>query len=177
MRVQIGRKLIPRYFRSLFDDGVTDCYIVPRMTKESYCGSVIMAECEMASLVSTHTKPFYCIVSADGRLTLDFTFEEQMRIKNWHFLIRGYYYNDLIVISIFIIIISAHEMIPKAFCQTALTNEGPTGVSDICRSVTRCGLSSATLNFLKLCNIMEPMQELFTFHKVTRFDKKIENSY
>jgi len=86
---QIGRKLIPRYFRSLFDDGVTDCYIVPRMTKESYCGTVIMAECEMASLVSTHTKPFYCIVSADGRLTLDFTFEEQMRIKNWHFFIRG----------------------------------------------------------------------------------------
>ena len=43
----------------------------------------------MASIVSTHTKPYYMVVSADGKLTLDFTFEEQMRIRNWHFFIRG----------------------------------------------------------------------------------------
>ena len=40
-------------------------------------------------LVTTHTKPVYGIVTTDGRLSLEFTFEEQMRIKNWHFLIRG----------------------------------------------------------------------------------------
>ena len=34
------------------------------------------------------------------------------------------------------------------------------------RPVARGGISSATLNFLKLCSIMEPMQELFSFHKV-----------
>ena len=47
---QIGRRLIPRYFRSLFEDGVTDGYFVPRMTKETYLGSYLMAECDMASL-------------------------------------------------------------------------------------------------------------------------------
>ena len=41
-------------------------------------------------LVTTHTKPVYGVVTTDGRLTLEFTFEEQMRIKHWHFLIRGY---------------------------------------------------------------------------------------
>ena len=97
--------MIPRYFRSLFEDGVTDGYFVPRMTKETYLGSYLMAECDMASLgmsvkiiiimvftlylVTTHTKPVYGIVTTDGRLSLEFTFEEQMRIKNWHFLIRG----------------------------------------------------------------------------------------
>ena len=63
------------------------------------------------------------------------------------------------------------EMIPKSYCQSALTTEGPTAVTDMCRNTTRCGISSATLNFLKLCSIMEPMQELFTFHKVFRILK------
>lgn len=63
---------------------------MPRAMKESYCGTMIMAEYEMASIVSTHTKPYYMVVSCDGKLTLDFTFEEQMRIRNWHFFIRGY---------------------------------------------------------------------------------------
>ena len=39
---------------------------------------MIMAEYEMASIVSTHTKPYYMVVSCDGKLTLDFTFEEQI---------------------------------------------------------------------------------------------------
>ena len=52
----IGRKLIPRYFRSWFEDGVTDCYLVPRMAKETFMGNVIMIECDMASQVATHTK-------------------------------------------------------------------------------------------------------------------------
>jgi len=151
----IGRRLIPRYFRSLFEDGVTDGYFVPRMTKETYLGSYLMAECDMASLVTTHTKPVYGIVTTDGRLSLEFTFEEQMRIKNWHFLIRG-----------------AHEMIPKTICQSAYSTDGPAAISEICRLVTRSGLSNSTLNFLRLCNIMEPMTELFTFHKTFRMDPR-----
>ena len=46
--------------------------------------------CILNILVTTHTKPVYGVVTTDGRLTLEFTFEEQMRIKHWHFLIRGY---------------------------------------------------------------------------------------
>jgi len=52
----IGRKLIARYFRSWFEDGVTDCYLVPRMAKETFMGNVIMIECDMASQIATHTK-------------------------------------------------------------------------------------------------------------------------
>ena len=63
-------------------------------------------------------------------------------------------------------IFSAHEMIPKTICSSALSTDGPNAINEICRLVTRSGLTSATLNFLRLCNIMEPMTELFTFHKV-----------
>jgi len=151
----IGRRLIPRYFRSLFEDGVTDGYFVPRMTKETYLGNTLVAECDMASLVTTHTKPIYGIVTTDGRLSLEFSFEDQMRIRSWHFLIRG-----------------AHEMVPKTICSSALSTDGPTAINEICRLVTRSGLTTATLNFLRLCNIMEPMTELFTFHKTFRMEPR-----
>ena len=74
------------------------------MTKETYLGNTLVAECDMASLgeffsrpdkgfkilkVTTHTKPIYGIVTTDGRLSLEFSFEDQMRIRSWHFLIRG----------------------------------------------------------------------------------------
>ena len=48
-------------------------------------------------LVTTHTKPVYGVVTTDGRLTLEFTFEEQMRIKHWHFVIRGYVFQLKVV--------------------------------------------------------------------------------
>ena len=60
-------------------------------------------------------------------------------------------------------------MIPKTICQSAYSTDGPAAISEICRLVTRSGLSNSTLNFLRLCNIMEPMTELFTFHKVNYF--------
>ena len=62
-------------------------------------------------------------------------------------------------------------MIPKTICQSAYSTDGPAAISEICRLVTRSGLSNSTLNFLRLCNIMEPMTELFTFHKVNSFRK------
>ena len=58
-------------------------------------------------------------------------------------------------------------MVPKTICSSALSTDGPTAINEICRLVTRSGLTTATLNFLRLCNIMEPMTELFTFHKVS----------
>ena len=69
--------------------------------------------------------------------------------------------------------LSAHEMIPKTICQSAYSTDGPAAISEICRLVTRSGLSNSTLNFLRLCNIMEPMTELFTFHKVRLFLPRI----
>jgi hypothetical protein len=44
--------------------------------------------------------------------------------------------------------------------------DGHQQMQEFGRPVARGGISSATLNFLKLCSIMEPMQELFSFHKV-----------
>ena len=46
--------------------------------------------------------------------------------------------------------------------------DGQQQMQEFGRPVSRGGISSATLNFLKLCSIMEPMQELFSFHKVAK---------
>ena len=120
--------------------------------------------------MTTHTKPIYGIVTTDGRLSLEFSFEDQMRIRSWHFLIRGYVrYFFKFVESLILKNNSAHEMVPKTICSSALSTDGPTAINEICRLVTRSGLTTATLNFLRLCNIMEPMTELFTFHKVFYF--------
>ncbi|CAG5080433.1 Oidioi.mRNA.OKI2018_I69.PAR.g9587.t1.cds [Oikopleura dioica] len=147
----IGRRLIPRYFRTWFEDGVTDCYMVPRMAKETFMGNVIMIECDMASQIATHTKPTYCVIQSDGRLTVEFNLEDNMRIKSWNFYIRA-----------------AHELVPKGYNPM----DGQQQMQEFGRPVSRGGISSATLNFLKLCSIMEPMQELFSFHKTFRMEPR-----
>lgn len=66
-----------------------------------------------------------------------------MRIRSWHFAIR----NNL-------------EYIPK---QYPLQN--PHQLEEMCKNVTRQGLTSAMLNYLKMCVIFEPMKELMSRQK------------
>ena len=81
------------------------------------------------------------------------------------------------ILEVFYRYFSAHEMIPKTICQSAYSTDGPAAISEICRLVTRSGLSNSTLNFLRLCNIMEPMTELFTFHKVNSFGQVVSYNF
>ena len=65
----------------------------------------------------------------------------------------------------------AHELVPKGYNPM----DGQQQMQEFGRPVSRGGISSATLNFLKLCSIMEPMQELFSFHKVPRLPSLFAN--
>ncbi|XP_041066015.1 LIM domain-binding protein 1-A-like isoform X2 [Carcharodon carcharias] len=38
-------------------------------------------------------------------------------------------------------------------------------LDQLSKNITRCGLSNSTLNYLRLCVILEPMQELMSRHK------------
>jgi len=55
----IGRSLIPRYFRSMFEGGITDLYYVLKFCKESFQNTSIILDCEQAMMVTHHSKPVF----------------------------------------------------------------------------------------------------------------------
>ncbi|CAG0917381.1 unnamed protein product [Notodromas monacha] len=68
-RYTIGRTLIPRYFRSLFEGGVTDVYFHLRHPKESFHNPTITLDCDQCTMVSHHGKPLFtkCNASQSDR--------------------------------------------------------------------------------------------------------------
>ena len=55
----IGRTLIPRYFRSIFEGGVTDLYFILKHPKESFHNTTITLDCDQAMMVTHHGKPMF----------------------------------------------------------------------------------------------------------------------
>lgn len=55
----IGRTLIPRYFRSIFDGGVTELYYTLKNQKESFHNTSITLDCEQCTMVTQYGKPMY----------------------------------------------------------------------------------------------------------------------
>ncbi|ELU13845.1 hypothetical protein CAPTEDRAFT_222123 [Capitella teleta] len=145
-RYTIGRTLIPRYFRSIFEGGVTDLYFILKHPKESFHNTTIVLDCEQALMVTHHGKPMFTKVVTEGRLILEFTFDDLMRIRSWHFATRQH-----------------RELIPRSVIAM---QQDPAMVEQLSKNITRQGLTNYTLNFLRLCVILEPMQELMSRHKV-----------
>ncbi|KAJ6659386.1 hypothetical protein lerEdw1_019118, partial [Lerista edwardsae] len=183
----IGRTLIPRYFSTVFEGGVTDLYYVLKHSKESYHNSSITVDCDQCTMVTQHGKPMFTKVCTEGRLILEFTFDDLMRIKTWHFTIRQY-----------------RELVPRSIL--AMHAQDPQVLEQLSKNITRMGLTNFTLNYLRLggfcmtiqaemaqdflpngffhqdgkivikeiidrylslmlCVILEPMQELMSRHK------------
>jgi LIM domain-binding protein 1 len=69
-RYTIGRTLIPRYFRSIFDGGVTDLFYVLRYPIREFCPGmgVAVLECDHAAMVTRHGKDqgFTEVISSAG---------------------------------------------------------------------------------------------------------------
>lgn len=56
----IGRTLIPRYFRSIFEGGVTDLYFHLKLAKESFHNSSVTLDCDQCTMVTHHgVKPTF----------------------------------------------------------------------------------------------------------------------
>ncbi|XP_071827953.1 LIM domain-binding protein 2-like isoform X3 [Apostichopus japonicus] len=143
-RYTIGRTLIPRYFRTIFEGGVTDLYYLLKHPKESFHNTTITLDCDQTTMVSHHGKPMFTKVCTEGRLVVEFTFDDMMRIRSWHFAIRQH-----------------RELIPRS----VVAMQDPSMVEQLSKNITRQGLTSNTLNYLRLCVILEPMQELMSRHK------------
>ncbi|XP_068954898.1 LIM domain-binding protein 1 isoform X1 [Petaurus breviceps papuanus] len=145
-RYTIGRTLIPRYFRSIFEGGATELYYVLKHPKEAFHSNFVSLDCDQGSMITQHGKPMFTQVCVEGRLYLEFMFDDMMRIKTWHFSIRQH-----------------REFIPRSIL--AMHAQDPQMLDQLSKNITRCGLSNSTLNYLRLCVILEPMQELMSRHK------------
>jgi hypothetical protein len=55
----IGRILIPRFFRTLFDGGISEVYFLFKQTKEIFHSPTISIDCEQGSLVTCFGKPSF----------------------------------------------------------------------------------------------------------------------
>eukprot|EP00066_Takifugu_rubripes_P020015 XP_011609281.1 PREDICTED: LIM domain-binding protein 2 isoform X2 [Takifugu rubripes] len=164
-RYTIGRTLIPRYFSTVFEGGVTELHYILKHSKESFHNSCITLDCDQCTMVTQHGKPMFTKqrntseaqrprqalnsakgVCTEGRLILEFAFDDLMRIKTWHFNIRQY-----------------RELIPRSIL--AMHAQDPQVLEQLSKNITRMGLTNFTLNYLRLCVILEPMQELMSRHK------------
>ncbi|XP_031722882.1 LIM domain-binding protein 2a isoform X6 [Anarrhichthys ocellatus] len=146
-RYTIGRTLIPRYFSTVFEGGVTELHYILKHSKESLHNSCITLDCDQCTMVTQHGKPMFTKVCTEGRLILEFAFDDLMRIKTWHFTIRQY-----------------RELIPRSIL--AMHAQDPQVLEQLSKNITRMGLTNFTLNYLRqLCVILEPMQELMSRHK------------
>ena len=146
----LGRILIPRFFRVMFESGVVDMNIITRLNKDfpNHQTNTMVVEYEHTTMVMHHTKPVHTKVCAEGLLIVEFNMDEHMLIRSWHFNIRNHL-----------------EYIPK---QVPLQH--PSMLEDMCKNQTRQGLTPQMLNYLKLCFILEPMKELMSRHKTYQMD-------
>ena len=66
--VALGRTLIPRYFRNVFEGGVTDMNVALRRAKESFHNTMLTLDCDHAQVVTQHGKPMFASVSNQALL-------------------------------------------------------------------------------------------------------------
>lgn len=70
-------------------------------------------------------------VCTEGRLILEFTFDDLMRIKSWHLSVRTH-----------------RELIPRS-----VVGHGPDHavLDQLSKNITRQGITTSTLNYLRVC--------------------------
>lgn len=62
----IGRTLIPRYFSTVFEGGVSDLYYILKHSKESFHNSCITVDCDQCTMVTQHGKPMFTKVKTES---------------------------------------------------------------------------------------------------------------
>ena len=92
-----------------------------------------------------HGRPMFAKVCIEGHLIVDFIYNDQMRIKNWIFTIR-----------------KPIELIPRS---TIAIQQDQMMIEKLSKNITYSGLTREIMNFLRLCAILDPMQEIMSRSK------------
>jgi len=142
-KYSIGRILIPRYFRSLFEGGVSSVFFFLDQCKESFTESTVTLDCEKMTMVTHIMNPVLTKVFTEGHFSVEFNFDNLLRIRHWLFDIKQH-----------------QEMIPRS-----VLNSDDDSLEKISKNITRQGLTNFTMNYLRLCVILEPLQEMMSKYK------------
>lgn len=148
----IGRTLIPRFFKSYFDGGVTDFSIKMRNIRETtHRPGFITLDCDQTDITTKNffrhqgsNPPLSVVVHTEGHLSVEFGSNnfDNLLIKSWRF-----YANQ------------CHEYVDRSMTTVGMPS------AYLTEPVTRFGLTKATFAFLKMCTIMEPMQDLMSCYQ------------
>lgn len=154
----IGRTLIPKFFRTYFDGGVTDLSINLRNPKETCTHPhTVTLDCDQTFIVTNNIYKHPAIstnqgvvVHTEGRLVLEFVSNnDTLSIKSWKFYTK-----------------CCREYIDRSVLALGLPN------SFLVEPITRQGLTKSTVSYLKMCMIMEPMQDIIVLHRHTKLDPR-----
>ena len=52
--------------------------------------ATVSLDCDQATMVTQHGKPMFTKVYTEGRLIVEFNFDDLLRIRSWHFAIRNH---------------------------------------------------------------------------------------
>lgn len=74
-------------------------------------------------------------VCTEGRLILEFTFDDLMRIKSWHLAVRTH-----------------RELIPRSVVAMH-AQQDPGMLDQLSKNITRQGITNATLNYLRVSTL------------------------
>ena len=87
----------------------------------------------------------------EGRLIVEFTFDDMMRIRSWHFAVRNH-----------------RELIPRSI----LAMQEPGMVESLSKNVTRQGFTSTTLNYLRVSNVLDAKIQCASDVTICSFTKR-----
>lgn len=154
----LRRALISRFFRSYFDGGVTELSINLKNSKELRGSQSIVLECEHANIITKNilkhpkinSSP-RVVVCTEGHLSLEFVGNslENLMIKSWKFKIN-----------------LCREYIDRSITAIGLPN------TLLIEPITFQGLPNTTMFYLRMCSIMEPMQDIMAQHKLTNIEPR-----
>lgn len=139
----------------MFESGCNEINYQIKYSKESYqnSSSLIQFECDNCIMQTQHFKPNFTKSFTEGQLIIEFINDDFMRIRTWTYIIRGY--SEFLPRGA-ISLIQKHQHTPTQQEQI---------IDKLTRNITAFGLTFETLNFLKLTQFLEPMQEMMSHQK------------
>ncbi|KAI1717781.1 LIM-domain binding protein [Ditylenchus destructor] len=147
----IGRLLIPRFYRKIFESGVREMYYLIRMPVQERFNpqqwGMSALDCENVLMVTCHDRPVQSEVHTDCSLFIEFApYNENVgyRIRHWSMEMRN-----------------SQELyrLPRDGLNNTQQEFVKTGVA-------KSGLPQPVLHYLKMCLILEPMQILMHQSKI-----------
>lgn len=114
----------------------------------------------MGSAGGPPSPPVFTRVCTEGRLTLEFTYDDMMRIRTWHLAVRQH--RELVPRSAAAAAVAAVVIMQQ---QGGGNDGGPTGGppppnaeivhQQVSKNITRQGITNSTLNYLRVSNVLK----------------------